>query len=475
MSSDNRPIRLLHRLSADQSQICQVDALSTGSFISVIDLNTSSPFIPRKPSTRKSMTTSQKSLVASVLDGNVQCGSDGSARHNSMSSATWFGSATDPTIIARPVHGPTIDSYRTEMDGVLHFLETLHPVQHQISTTTNTPVVNFSNSWDFEVTAANIDQPYSPQKLAIRNYMRDSVHSFDFSYVNSHQDDVKDELELSIEERNNVRCDAEAKIVSRKYVSQELPSSLPYGLEICLESSQGLILEKIYAHLSSSIYFDYIQRHLSLTPHQLWQIDWNLHGMILKKIRKKDEILTRRIIWRKHYTMKDKFTQGNSETPRCPLCECDNEKFHFLRCRNIKASKEAQQAFYQLKQEIVKLNISPIMWHIICSHLEDLSPPLSGEDRLDSQLIVVYEQQNMLSQEQFLFGRLVGDFYEIATDTYDPTKKKMSRSTYPKIWASILRYVCALWRIRSKFCNQCSENLEKATALQESQLYFNGR
>ena len=80
---------------------------------------------------------------------------------------------------------------------------------------------------------------------------------------------------------------------------------------------------------------------------------------------------------------------------------------------------------------------------------------------------MVYEQQNFLSQEQFLFGRLVGDFYEIATDTYDPTKKKLSRSTYPKIWASILRYVCELWRIRSQFCNQSSEKLEKVKALQE--------
>ena len=381
MSSDNRPIRLLNRLSVETSQIYQVDAISNGSSISVLDLNTSTPFLPSKKSTKISMTTSQKRLAESVLDGHVQCGSDGSARHHSMSSATWFGKALEPTIIARPVNGPTIDSYRTEMDGVLHFLETLHPVQHCIPKTNfsftldNTPVVKFSNSCEFEVTAANIDQPYAPQKLAIRNYLRESVHTFDFSYVKSHQDDVKEAEELSIEEKNNVLCDAEAKIVSRQYASQELPSTLPYGLEISLESSQGLILEKIYAHLSSSVYFDYIQRNLSLTPHHLWQIDWHLHEMILKIIRKKDEILTRRIIWRKHYTMLDKFIQGNSETPRCPLCECDDDKFHFLRCRYIKASKEAQQSFYQLKQAIVKLNISPIMWHIICSHLEDLAPP----------------------------------------------------------------------------------------------------
>ena len=285
--------------------------------------------------------------------------------------------------------------------------------------------------------------------------------------MKAHQDDVKKMEDLSIEETNNVLCDAEAKNVSRQYASQELPSNMPFGLDICLESSQGLVLEKIYAHLSSSVYLDYVQSHLSITPHHLWQIDWHLHDMILKKIRKKDEILTRRIIWRKHHTMLDKFIQGTSETPRCLLCECDDDKFHFLRCRYVKADKEAQKSFHRLKKAIVKLNISPIMWHIICAHLDDLAPPLSGEDQLDSKLIVVYEQQNLLSQEQFLFGRLVGDFYEIATSTYDVTKKKISRSTYPKIWASILRYVCELWRTRSKLCNQSSENLEKSKELQE--------
>lgn len=100
------------------------------------------------------------------------------------------------------------------------------------------------------------------------------------------------------------------------------------------------------------------------------------------------------------------------------------------------------------------------------------SPPLSGDADLDSKLIVVYEKQKILPQENFLFGILVRDFYDIAISTYDSTRNKLTRSTYPKIWVSIVRYVCAIWRIRSKFCHQSSENMEKAKSLQEFDSIF---
>lgn len=290
VTCDNRPVRLLNRFSPDDNQIYQVDALEFGNLVTVIDLNVSSPFFPIKKTPCRPLTKAQQRLASSVKAGQVICGSDGSSSHTSMSSATWFGSPTDPIIISRPVHGPTIDSYRAELDGVLHFLETLHPVQQSLPKTTftfsldNSPVVRFANSSDFETTAANIDQDYSPQKLAIRNYIRESCHDFIFQYVKSHQDEKKEEGDLSVEEINNVRCDAEAKRVSRKHATQELSSRRPFGLDICLDSVQGLILENIYDHLSSSVYCDYIQHHLDLDPHQLWSIDWDLHDMIMRKI-----------------------------------------------------------------------------------------------------------------------------------------------------------------------------------------------
>ena len=151
----------------------------------------------------------------------------------------------------------------------------------------NSSVVKFANSSEFVTKAANIDQNYAPQKLAIRNYLKESCHEFIFQYVKSHQDEKKEEGDLSVEEINNVRCDAEAKRTTRKYATQELPSRLPYGLDIGLESAQGLILEKIYDHLSSSVYCDYIQHQLDLDPHQLWRIDWKLHEMIMKKLQKR--------------------------------------------------------------------------------------------------------------------------------------------------------------------------------------------
>ena len=102
-----------------------------------------------------------------------------------------------------------------------------------------------------------------------------------------------------------------------------------------------------------------------------------------------------------------------------------------------------------------------------------IDPPLSGEDRLDRWLIEIYEKQKNLTTEQFLFGRMIGDFFFIATHTYDVNKKKLTRSRYPKIWASILRYVCELWRTRCTIFQNSKENTEKEKSLQAASSLLN--
>ena len=47
------------------------------------------------------------------------------------------------------------------------------------------------------------------------------------------------------------------------------------------------------------------------------------------------------------------------------------------------------------------LDISAMMWHIICSHIEGGQMPLSGEEDLDRKLLEIYDDQRILSLEQF--------------------------------------------------------------------------
>ena len=85
-----------------------------------------------------------------------------------------------------------------------------------------------------------------------------------------------------------------------------------------------------------------------------------------------------------------------------------------------------------------------MMWHIIDAHIKGVTPPFSGDEEMDELLEKIYEKQKILPQDQFLFGRLIGDFFEIARQNIQPQKKSLTRTTYPKIWVYILRYVCAL-------------------------------
>ena len=75
-----------------------------------------------------------------------------------------------------------------------------------------------------------------------------------------------------------------------------------------------------------------------------------------------------------------------------------------------------------------------MMWHIISGYIEGGQLPLSGEESLDASLLEIYESQNKLKTEEFLFGRLLGDFNAVAK--YDSTKFNMC--SYPKIWKILI-------------------------------------
>ena len=80
------------------------------------------------------------------------------------------------------------------------------------------------------------------------------------------------------------------------------------------------------------------------------------------------------------------------------------------------------------------LDISAMMWHIICGYIEGGQLPLSGEEDLDPLLLSIYDIQNTLSPEHFLFGRILGNFFPVAK--YQ--KVSFEESSYPKIWSLIL-------------------------------------
>ena len=109
------------------------------------------------------------------------------------------------------------------------------------------------------------------------------------------------------------------------------------------------------------------------------------------------------------------------------------------------------------------LDISAMMWHIICGYIEGGQLPLSGDEVLDREILSIYELQEKVSFENFLFGRLLCDFYPVAH--YE--KPNFKRSSYYKIWTSIIQYVCDVWRIRGELVSTKLQNTKKFKALQE--------
>ena len=109
------------------------------------------------------------------------------------------------------------------------------------------------------------------------------------------------------------------------------------------------------------------------------------------------------------------------------------------------------------------LDISAMMWHIICGYIEGGTLPLSGVEELDCALLRIYERQSKLKSENFLFGRLLGDFLEVAQ--YE--RENFEVKHYHKIWTHLISYVCSMWRLRYELVSLKLKNLEKYSALRE--------
>ena len=89
--------------------------------------------------------------------------------------------------------------------------------------------------------------------------------------------------------------------------------------------------------------------------------------------------------------------------------------------------------------------------------------PLSGEEDLDRKLLEIYEDQRILSFEQFIFGRLIGNFLPVV----QYQKKNFELRSYPKIWVFLLHYVSEIWRVRGDLVSIKIQNSTKFNALQE--------
>ena len=104
-----------------------------------------------------------------------------------------------------------------------------------------------------------------------------------------------------------------------------------------------------------------------------------------------------------------------------------------------------------------------MMWHIITGYIEGGHLPLSGDEPLDVELLEIYENQSQIKNENFLFGRLLSDFRDVAK--YDSAKFDMG--SYPKIWRILIEYVCDVWRHRGTMVSMKLQNSKKFDALLE--------
>ena len=176
-----------------------------------------------------------------------------------MASSLWFGIPKDQKITTRSVSGPTFDSYRAEIDEIKYFLELLQTLPDEIApqqfefTLDNEAEVQYGNSPSMMISSATIDRKYFAPRFHLHHCFNNQKHSINFMWIRYHQDYSKTSDEMTTPERNKVLYDSDARRFAAQQSSQEQQSSRPAGLHMALASPQGIIVENLQYHLTSSV------------------------------------------------------------------------------------------------------------------------------------------------------------------------------------------------------------------------------
>ena len=56
---------------------------------------------------------------------------------------------------------------------------------------------------------------------------------------------------------------------------------------MALDSPQGIIIENLQYHLTSSFNLDYAQGLFDIETKNLWRINWNLYEQVIRSLNKK--------------------------------------------------------------------------------------------------------------------------------------------------------------------------------------------
>ena len=406
-------------------------------------------------------------LTRMLRDGTLEGASDGSVKDGKKTVAVWLGSRTSPgkVMLSREVVGLPNDSGRAELEGPLLALETLRDIEEANGTIGQVTLWCDSQEVvdEFEqpklsmlpsgCCKRNTDMLLRKEHLVNRGGSRLTVKK-----VKGHQDDREKYENLLFQEQRNVDCDHEAECAMSGARGENYIKKIPEGVKAMVWTSRGGLTVEPYDWIMEEGAKCVVQKRLRCNERAFELIDWEVHGKSMKKIQPRYRASVLRMVWDELPTQEKMKRNKYIDDDKCPLCRERDEAGHYLRCRGTDLRIQRERLIGNLRSDLRKWGVSPVIGTWILQALRGETPKLHDLSplRLNQAARKAYADQNTIGWRHLAKGRPAKSLTRLQQvwDSIYPETKKNPREKQEEMLAKCLG-MCLLagyeiWKERSK-------------------------
>lgn len=266
----------------------------------------------------------------------------------------------------------------------------------------------------------------------------------------------------------NVEADALATLVrdkvERGVMEANYPCPLPGVKAICMTTSipwTGDIKSRLYSAVHGWSMKEFLCRKYSWTEQTFHLIDWEAHKSAITKHPKLQQVTIHKYIHGWLATQKRRFREGYYTSPKCILCDAEEDDQHIFCCSHDMMKKEQ---FKELKKFIKKIQprTAGAVHSAIVGGVGSMGTNTSAKYRsefvTDRSIEHAMIDQESIGWEHFVWGRIANKFRLIGSNN--------STNSSVVTWAGMIaaagiEYGMNLWGYRNTLIHSNDRGISK--------------
>ena len=347
---------------------------------------------------------------------------------------------------------------------------------------------------DSEVTIKDMEHSYFPTtknvfennidvKIELKTLLRTSKIKYELIHVRSHQDEKKEEWELTIPERLDCEIDKFAATVYEDAECGRHSNMAPClrsqicSLVLSYHRPTTNILEQIVAYANGHRAEQQLSTYWKIPMQWMCNIEWQSLRKAIRRERESNKHYLSKLIHKQLPTFAMLKRNKMSSTEVCPICGKASETWdHVLKCQHFEMKQAKVEEMDSVKKILEKRKTHPVLQQRIVAamlqYLNDYPITIPGGDGLCKDINESFRDQMTLGIGNMFCWVMTHKFGDIQQKHYNETNANARMYTKSEWNIAVIRVLLNfsrnIWKHRCEYVHNVStislENQERETA-----------